>query len=319
MFANFPDVLLSHVCEAYRAARKLADPDDIQLLRMPYTEHLFMQFRKYTENKDISVVYHGTGAEVLDSIVTYGMLDPTSPMYKVKNGNAYGPGVYVSPNPNFSISYMGLVNNIKNSKVANPINPKGCILVLLAIKGTQAKAADINISSTDINSAGINSSHVSGTNFATLDCDYYHPNSNIIVLRSTSQVLPIFACKKINKSNVILTDEQCLRDIGDMQANIVLDDKVLELSLELQAKYNRIADQSDSNNIKLGVIYNLFMKKMCLSKIDTLVSTIRDTIGEDIVGETRTIDVIKNSTLEKIYGEVEQMLNDFDYSDVGSD
>lgn len=266
MFDNFPEELLDHVRNAYRTARGLAKLEDIQLLRMPYAEHLFRQFRNFSSNKGIDIVYHGTDAGVLDSIATYGMLDPTSPLYKIKNGNAYGPGIYVSPNSSFSIDYMRSSNK----------NSTGCLLIMLAVKGTRDVSAD----------GGNDGRYTAIADGTTLNCDYYQPNRDIIVLRSTSQVLPIFSCKKItknaNRDSPIedFTIEKCLADIAAMQSNISLNEDIVEACLSLQSGGNE--------DVKLGVIYNLFMKKISSSD--------------------RPITVIA--------AEVAQMLNDFDYTGI---
>jgi hypothetical protein len=250
MFDNFPDVLIGHVFDAYKKAISLAKPEDIQLLRMPYAEHLFMNFREFCTEKDITIAFHGTSSAVINSIATYGMLDPTSSMYRIKNGNVYGPGVYVSPNYNYSLGYMSIDRNI--------VNRNGCLLVVLAIKGSSGKSLDKGV---------------------TLDSDFSHPHSDIIVLRSTSQVLPLFVCKKIRGKtvNVDITMNGFLAELARMQSAIKLDDDILERSCMLQ---------SANEGVKLGIIYNLFMKKIFGKKVD----------------------------LDVITAEVAQMLNDFDFS-----
>ena len=67
------------------------------------------------------LTFHGTMKRYVASIVRYGFLKPgqnigkTSEMVAVRCGNTYGRGIYSSPNPAFSLSYVGCSATAMNS------------------------------------------------------------------------------------------------------------------------------------------------------------------------------------------------------------
>jgi hypothetical protein len=204
METDIRDELRPHIIAAYRAAATIADEKDIKMLYMPVAEFLFLNFRKYSANKKIGVFFHGTNKEVLDSITTYGMLDPTSIKYNIKNGNAYGPGIYLSPNPRFSINYSS-----------------GCMIIALALEGVQ----ELSIDSSN-----------------TLNRDSVTGGADIKVFRSTSQVLPVFyfGNKTLKNNKVNLTDDEIMDIIKYKMSEIVFDSNTVAIAQRIKEKDNTV-------------------------------------------------------------------------------
>ena len=245
LFGDFPEFLKPHIAEAYMAALRIADPEDISLLRAPYSELLFGRFYEMTKGmRDdqkpiIEHGFHGTSPDVLNSILTFGMLDPTSIKYKVKNGNTYGPGVYISTCPKYSRSYARQSGGIC------------CMLIVLMIKGCDIKSAD---------QKGI-----------TLETDNVQAG-NIVVLRSTSQVLPVFVCKKLLNSFKLPSSSISMftllpgkngeskpiwKIIEELHEKITFDEGAFSIALDIQQKYISIVKDE---SVKISLIYNLILK-----------------------------------------------------------
>jgi hypothetical protein len=73
--------------------------------------------RKEAEISDLVMIgLHGTDPANIDSILAKGLLSPQDEAYKMKHGNAHGPGVYTTTSESYSSSY-------------------GCVLVLAIIPG----------------------------------------------------------------------------------------------------------------------------------------------------------------------------------------
>lgn len=205
------------------------------MLSMPLAEHNFLAFQSYCSNKTIRVCFHGTDKTVLDSITTYGMLDPTNEKYNVRNGNAYGPGVYVSPNYNYSKNYA-----------------KGCLLVVLALFGT----SDASIDKAE-----------------TLQCDHIVGGSDIVVLRSTSQSLPIFAIStngRLKNNTVNLSDEEILKIIYRKRAEITFDCDILSMAETMGSE----------SGVRADIVYNLLMRELYSGKKDMGVNEVREMLSE---------------------------------------
>ncbi len=241
LYGEFPEFLKPHIIDAYNAALCVADPTDIRLLRAPYSELLFQRFYE-SQTSSIECGYHGTGGvlpsgqTVLDSILTFGMLDPTNIKYKVKNGNAYGPGIYISTCPEYSRNYMRAINSI-GANGAIDINNSNCMIIALMIKGNSARSIDRD------NTLGVDSVQA----------------GNIVVLRSTSQVLPVFVCSKllnrfkvIPKPHTFQETDEIMNKIIAMNKDITFNDELFVRALDIQENY--------AKDVKLGIIYNLIMK-----------------------------------------------------------
>lgn len=212
-FSLLNDELLGErVKKAYSTLSKKYN--NIVPLISPMSQFLFKQFYyslMIDDKSNIEIGYHGTSKLVVDSICTFGMLDPTSEKYKVRNANLYGRGVYVSPNINFASSYGS--------------GPDRCILAVLFIRGL---VKDITASNKDING------------------DYCNPINDIVVLRSTTQVLPLFAAFNDGKTNES-------KSIEDLYANISYDKELLDIAIEI--------NELDTN-VNLLVIYNLLIREI---------------------------------------------------------
>lgn len=207
------EILGEHIRNAYKFI--LGKYKNITPLISPMSRYLFEQFfntppcgEDNSTKLEIEIGYHGTTKEVLDSIVNFGMLDPTSAQYKVRNGNVHGKGVYVSPSLQFAQGYN-----------------RGCVLVLLFIRGNACQGK--GYSSKD-----------------ELDSDHYSPCRDIVVLRSTTQVLPIFAASEIGKSDI---------PIEDLFSEIKFDEEVLKVATEI----NEI-----DMDVNVLVIYNLLLREL---------------------------------------------------------
>lgn len=271
LFGDFPEYLKPHIANAFTMALRVANLEDIRLLRAPYSELLFGRFYEMSSSNTIECGFHGTSPEVLNSILTFGMLDPTSIKYNVKNGNAYGPGVYISTCPEYSRAYAYSKSDLASGRVVRndyrispePDNiPEGdivqcesCMLIVLMIKGTNIKSAD---------SIG-----------KTLETDNVQAG-NIVVLRSTSQVLPIFACTKLLKRFKVLPTLTMFSQIagtntapsgGKIVSNIIdemhdkieFNEEVYLMALSIRQEF--LAAVKDVNqNVKIGLIYNLILK-----------------------------------------------------------
>lgn len=211
--------LISHATKLFNALAKRCSPDKIMPIRGSISEFLFLSFLNYYEDKDsaISIVFHGTDAVIANSIQLYGMFDPTFDNYKVKNGNAWGKGVYVTPNIDFAMPYAKNRGN-------------GIIIAGLAIKG-ETKTDNLVMGSNDLKS----DSQVIG---------------DIVVLRSTCQMLPLFAV-----STKYLANNDTSVDENYVDALLTIDppnDAFVEHARHLKTMFPEV---------KFGVIYQLIIRK----------------------------------------------------------
>ena len=215
--------LLERATDLFNSLAKRVGSSDISKIRPirgHISEYLFCMFHEYcmSENKAIDMAFHGTGGEVADSVQLYGMFDPTFAGYNVKNGNVWGKGVYVSPNINFAKGYAR--NN-------------GIIIAGLIIKGVTEKEKFVT-GHNDLNS----DSQVIG---------------DIIVLRSTSQMLPLFVvpgtCVNTANINNTVYDQSYVDELLTVEpANV----EMVNTTKHLKAMFPKV---------KFGVIYQLLFRK----------------------------------------------------------
>lgn len=196
---------------------------DIYALSAPITEFNFKNFHDCYPDLDIEIGFHGTCKEVLDSICNFGMLDPSNMNYKVRNGNVYGKGIYVSPVLSYAQGY-----------------DKGYLLVVLFVRGRIEYKAKSN---------------------EALDGDYHHPCKQIMVLRSTTQVLPIFAAANRGRA--------CPHGLDDLYGKITHNQEVMDVAKEL----NEV-----DTNVNVLVIYNLLIRELGINSNSTISDEIKNKI-----------------------------------------
>lgn len=215
---------------------------EIHALSAPIAEFIFKGFVE-GNGLNIEIGFHGTRKEVLESICNFGMLDPSNVNYKVHNGNVHGKGIYVSPSLQFAQGY-----------------DRGCLLVLLYAKGNDECKRTVR-------------------NGQDIDADFYIPCRDIVVLRSTSQVLPIFAVSGVSRCN----QNGVSHDLEYLYNNISYDPVIMREAIELN---------SIDENVNVLVIYNMLIREAFKGKLN----------------------YDKNS-LEEVKKVVANMLTEFDYSD----
>jgi hypothetical protein len=78
-------------------------PDDVSVLKIEVILNplLCKEFHRFAKDVTREVVFHGTNAANVESIVENGLWTDV----KIANGRAYGDGVYVSKNPKISRGY----------------------------------------------------------------------------------------------------------------------------------------------------------------------------------------------------------------------
>lgn len=210
--------LQSSIVKAYNLLISNNPKMQIIALNSPISSLLFLNYLNAYETNKIEIGFHGTRSDVIKSIETYGMLDSNSPKYRVANGNVYGKGIYVSPSIRFASGYA------RNS---------GWLLVLLYIRG---QIADTN-----------------PTCNCELNGDYTSPHKDIVVLRSTIQVLPIFAAK-INAVDKVKCSANSFKDIEQLFENIKYDESLMNISNIIRETYDA--------NVRAEVVYNLLIREM---------------------------------------------------------
>jgi len=235
MFDNINEHIAPSVLTAITDVCKHVSFSSLRLLRIPLNEFKFTNFYLSNSEHKIEVCYHGTSSKVLDSINTLGMLDPDSELYNVANGNVYGAGVYMSPRFDFARGYA------KNN---------GCILVTLVVRGTTTPETG---------------KMVLGKH--PLMHDYQQPCGDILVLRSSIQVLPILVVNaKFNKPDSYIPVEP----LEVLHTNVKLDNVLMS-----------VAESIKPTDVKIGVVYNLLARGRIIkprATIDEVTQAVVETL-----------------------------------------
>lgn len=126
--------IAQHALDVFRDEARKHDIriKSLKRIRTPLMEFIFCDQKNAFDSLscgDITICFHGTKTENLDSISDIGFLDPDNPKYKVANGNSYGKGIYMSKDINYASSYAktslivtACLTGAINEHSRNPLN-----------------------------------------------------------------------------------------------------------------------------------------------------------------------------------------------------